>query len=626
MTDRPRPATTVPRRAFLDIQAVQGTFHPRRGIARYVTEYCRALLAAAPERLSALALNPMLPPPAGLPYELAHARHVVWNTAETLTEAARTGPILYHVLSPFELTHPVESVVPPHALNGGVPIVCTVYDLIPEALPGLYEAGSDIERMHWIRRDVLKRADLLLAISERTKADAVERLGVDEDRVVVVGAGASEYFRPPYADESPRDLLAVEQPALTRPYVLTVTGWDWRKNTELLIDAWAHLPVSVRGDRQLVIACTLLPEVRTRWSQRVVERGLEPSDVVLTGFVPDPVLRALYQAAELFVCPSLYEGFGLPVLEAARCGTPAIVSDQSSLPEILDWPAATFTPEVDALTERLELSLVDKDFRSELTTAASAAVERHTWARVVERTLDAYDRIVTTPRTRTRRRRVALVGSLHPTSTVGTFNRALAEALTAGVDVDCIVPNLGRRGLEGPASGGRAAGARRYPTEAFGRVLSPSAYDAVLYAIADGAEHLDTFWLATRHPGIVWFHDVDLRRMHLAHARSLPVGEGRHFLLGELERYALRTPHQFSDPAVLLDDDAWDRAGVRMTARLSTTARGIIAGSDTDQHRLELDAGPRARLPTSWVLPVASSPPRSFSETAAQLLEALSLS
>jgi glycosyltransferase involved in cell wall biosynthesis len=611
----------VPNRAFLDIQAVQGTFHPRRGIARYVTEYSRALLAAAPERVGALALNPMLPPPAGLPYELAHARQVVWNTADTLTKAAESGPILYHVLSPFELTHPVESVVPPHALNGGVPIVCTVYDLIPEALPGLYEPGSDIERMHWIRRDVLKRADLLLAISERTKADAVERLGIDEERVVVVGAGASEYFRPPYVDESPAAMLAVEQPALTKPYVLTVTGWDWRKNTELLIDAWARLPGSVRAERQLVIACTLLPEVRTRWSQRVVERGLEPSEVVLTGFVPDPVLRALYQAAELFVCPSLYEGFGLPVLEAARCGTPAIVSDQSSLPEILDWPAATFTPEVEVLTERLEQGLVDDSFRTGLAVAASAAVERHTWGRVAERALDAYDRIDVAPRSRARRRRVALVGSLHPTSSVGTFNRALAEALTAHVDVDCIVPNL-----EGPFSGGRAEGARRYPTEAFGRVLSPSAYDAVLYAIADGTEHLDPFWLATRHPGIVWFHDVDLRGMHLAHARSLGVGEGRHFLLGELERYALRTPHQFSDPAVLLDDAAWERAGVKMTARLSTSARGIITGSDTDQHVVELDAGPRTRLPPRWVLPIASSPPRSFSETAVQLLETLSLS
>src|SRR5207245_11605640 len=93
--------------------------------------------------------------------------------------------------------------------------------------------------------------------------------------------------------------------------------------------------------RQLDVACSLPPEGETQWRDEARRRGLGERDVVFTGVVPDELLRALYQQTELFVFPSRYEGFGLPVLEAARCGAPAVVADAPGLRELLEWePAA----------------------------------------------------------------------------------------------------------------------------------------------------------------------------------------------------------------------------------------------------------------------------------------------
>ena len=121
-----------------------------------------------------------------------------------------------------------------------------------------------------------------------------------------------------------------------------MSAWAPHKNTELAIEAFAALPRELRSSLQLVIVCTLPVQGLIQWENHAADVGLDRDEVVFTGFVPDPVLRALYQTTQLCVYPSRYEGFGLPVLEAARCGSPAITSNCPPLPEVLDWAPATF--------------------------------------------------------------------------------------------------------------------------------------------------------------------------------------------------------------------------------------------------------------------------------------------
>src|SRR5206468_3785548 len=122
----------------------------------------------------------------------------------------------------------------------GIPIVCQVYDLIPD-VTGMLQPGSDGERFHRVRNRVLTDADFLIALSEQTRSDVIEHLQVDPDRIAVVGAATSDFFRPPEPGERPRELLAHELPRVTRPFLLTVSAWLPHKNTELLLEAFARL-------------------------------------------------------------------------------------------------------------------------------------------------------------------------------------------------------------------------------------------------------------------------------------------------------------------------------------------------------------------------------------------------
>jgi glycosyltransferase involved in cell wall biosynthesis len=612
-------------RPYLDIQIVQHERHPERGIPRYATEFSRALLAADVP-VAALALNPHLPVPDHFPPALARAPQLAWNTVGALQRAVDAGPTLYHLLGPFEAGEPVRPWLPLNIARSDVPFVVTVYDLIPEVMgfmPGVRE-----QRFHRIRGRLLRRADLLLAISEQTRHDVIEQLGVPEDRVVVVGAGGSERFRPAEPDRPPAAILREHLPMIDRPFVFTVSAWEPRKNTELLIDAFATLPGHVRDALQLVIACNLPPEGEAQWRQQARQRGLAERDVVFTGFVPDAVLRALYQHTELFVFPSRYEGFGLPVLEAARCGAPAVVADAPGLREVLDWAPATFDPDDAAgLTALIERGMTDRAFRSKLVEVAAKTARRHTWERVAQRTVAAYERLDRPIRRRRARptMRVALVGPFPPVRTgIARYNRDVAEHLAQHCELDCFVDagDWSHDDISHEASSERiqAVGPRRpldsaarwLPAHALGLRIDPARYDAVLYAIGNSWFHHDTLSLARRFPGIVWLHDVDLTGLYITYAHRLLARNGGGpeavaMFRDVLGRYGARAP-KFE---LTETDRRWTMyepyrlSGMRFSLELARDARACLVASERARAMLEFDAGPPDLLPPVHILPLA---------------------
>jgi glycosyltransferase involved in cell wall biosynthesis len=614
------------RRAYLDIQTLQSRGFFERGIPRYATQLCLELLrSSAP--VAGFGLNPTQQFPRHLPSELARASQLTWNTAAALRQAQRDGPILYHVLSPFERPDLRPSALPSHVLGSDIPIVCNVYDLIPD-MAGLLEPGSHDERFHRVRNRVLAGADLLLALSDQTRTDVIEHLSVDPDRIVVVGAAASDFFRPPIDGERPVQVLEQELPRVNRPFLLTVSAWAPHKNTELAIEAFAALPRDLRASLQLVIACTLPVEGLIQWERHAASLGLARDEVVFTGFVPDRVLRALYQTTRLCVYPSRYEGFGLPVLEAARCGSPAITSNRPPLPEVLDWAPATFDPDdAGALAGLIERSLTDREFRAQLHDAAAGAVHRHTWTRVTQRTVRAYERVdARSPRRRARRSlRAALVGPFPPVrSGVANYNLELAERLVDRCALDCFVDGGGRMhdNIRTKAAARRVlaiapgrplrSGPRWFPARALGRRVDPAQYDTIIYTIANSRFHHDTLAIARQYPGIMWFHDVDLVDLYITYAHHLlevdpPAAVA--LFRDVLACCGDRAP----DLTVTLtdrrwaDDETYRRFGLRLTLELAGNARTSIVTSQLARKHLEFDAGPLAPLAPIEVLPLSWS-------------------
>ena len=579
-------------RLFVDIQTIQSLGHADRGIPRFATDLSCALIGEdAP--IAAFALNPLVPWPRGIHPDLARAPQLTWNTATAFRRALADGPLVYLVVSPVELSRPVHGVLAAHVVD--VPRVAVVHDLIPHLFPELFgfaDERGNFPRRYARRVETIRESDLVLTPSESTRRDVIEHWNISPDRIEVIGEAGSPFFVPPRSGEQPADVVRLELPSITSPYVLCVSGREPHKNTESLIDAWARLPRTVRHAYQLVVTCRLTDDDRRRWSHRAERLGIDAREMIITGYVEDTVLRALYQAASLFVFPSRYEGFGLPVLEAIQCGCPAISSNTSSLPEVLDWPDATFTPtDPESIARLVERALTDHAYRGELVVQCRRAAQRHTWPRVVRRVLDACSRFSDQPDPRSPRLRIALVGAFPPGhSWIAGYNAQLAEHLAPYCDLDCFVEPAEARDV-----GTRRRGYRMFPADAFGHALSPAAYHLVLYTIGPGRD--TTHRLLTRtYPGVVWLHDLALAdRKLLARALGVIVDSGDARV--RLETAGLDTTPIWELPAALSDGARLGRhPRGEPTASFDEIARRVVEIAKLDLEPTRPDEAPSVRV------------------------------
>jgi glycosyltransferase involved in cell wall biosynthesis len=222
----------------------------------------------------------------------------------------------------------------------------------------------------------IERADLVLADSAHTRSDLIKLFAVPRDRVEVIYPGVDARFRPQSKpDESSR--LRERYAIGDRPYVLSVGTLQPRKNYVRLIQAFVRSQASRETNTQLLIAG------RRGWLFEDILAEAEKHDSVrLLGFFEDRDLPALYRGAALFAFPSLYEGFGLPVLEAMACGVPVVCSRASSLPEVAGDAALLVDPlDVDALGEALTRALEDGDLRRRMVERGLVQAARYDWAR-----------------------------------------------------------------------------------------------------------------------------------------------------------------------------------------------------------------------------------------------------
>jgi alpha-1,3-rhamnosyl/mannosyltransferase len=249
-----------------------------------------------------------------------------------------------------------------------IPCAVVVYDLItfkPEARP--QRRASLIERA--TARPAIARADELLCISEWTREDLVERFPKAAGKSVAIPLAASPQ---PDGDAA----AAVARLGLERPYVLAVGTLEPRKNLGRLIQAWSKLPATVRESHTLALVGP------TGWEMDEVLAPVKAArdDVRLVGFVSDDDLAALYERCAVFCYPSLYEGFGLPVLEAMQAGAPVICSDTSSLPEV-GGDAVAYVNPVDSgdIAAVLERVLGDPQERQRLSAAGRERAQGFSW-------------------------------------------------------------------------------------------------------------------------------------------------------------------------------------------------------------------------------------------------------
>jgi glycosyltransferase involved in cell wall biosynthesis len=280
-------------------------------------------------------------------------------------------------------------------LPSTVPVVATIHDLLPYALRG----HPELSRLHHpadlafyrLAMRGLRRADALICISQYTADEAARVLGVPDEKLIVVPQGvAFGDYRPVALSIETRRRYGLDQ---DRPYVIFVGSEDPRKNLVALVDAIARV-VTVHPRAQLLKVGPAHDEAgRRALVERVARLGLE-RHVRFLGHVPERDLPELYAASSVSVLPSLFEGYGLPVLEAMACGTPVVVANRTSLPEAAGDAGLVVDPTAEALAGAIDRVLSSPALAADLRGRGLRRAQAFTWRRTAEQTAAVYQRFL----------------------------------------------------------------------------------------------------------------------------------------------------------------------------------------------------------------------------------------
>lgn len=534
-------------RIVVDLQACQSLPHRERGIGRYAMAFTKALLRNAADDEVWIALNGEIDGTIdlvrGALSGLTDDDHVVvwralphtaekdasnrWRTAAANLVRnefiAQLKPDVVHLSSLFEGY--VDDVT--CAVGPGQSYVTSVslYDLIPLEMPDMYLTDPGLRNWYMGRTEQLKNIDLILGISNYTCRQATDLLQISPERAVAVMAGVEPLFSPrAIGGDAASQLLA--RFGIAKPFVMYTGGLDPRKNIEGLIVAYGSLGPTLRARHQLVIVCDTPADQAQRLQTLSAQCGLQPGELILTGYLSDTDLVALYNLCHTFVFPSMNEGFGFPPLEAMACGAAVIGSNTSSIPEVITEDDALFDPRDRAsIAAKLQMVLTDEAFRQRLRERGSQRAQAFSWDNCAQVALAAMHEAQshrkevrqTFPSNVGQKPRLAYVSPLPPErSGIAEYSAELVPALSEYYEIEAITDQaeVSDPWLHDHIPVRNCEWFERHANR----------YDRVLYQIGNSAVHAQMPGLLHRHPGMVVLHELHLGGLasHLELASKVP--------------------------------------------------------------------------------------------------------
>jgi glycosyltransferase involved in cell wall biosynthesis len=371
---------------YIDVSAA---VHQHAGLARYALDLTRALITQhGAECRFGLFYNGskdavQLPGLEGIPARSVRAGYKPWRLAVWAGQLLGLG--FDRLLPDATLFHATEHLLLPLRK---APTVLTVHDLVYRLFPAYHKRLN-----YWFLNTAMplfvQRASALITVSESSKRDLIRLYGIPADKITVVYEAASAVFQP-----APTEQIAAAKARYGLPerYLITLGTIEPRKNLLRLVSALSALR---QKDPQLALVIV----GRTGWLYQDLMRQLEelddPRAVLLPGYVPDEELPAVLSGARALVLASLYEGFGLPILEAMACGTPVVCSNVSSMPELGGDAARYFDPQdTGQMADVIAEVLRDGDLRAEMRQRGLEQAARFSWQRAARETLEVYKRVM----------------------------------------------------------------------------------------------------------------------------------------------------------------------------------------------------------------------------------------
>ncbi|MCX6526234.1 MAG: glycosyltransferase [Actinobacteria bacterium] len=602
----------------VDVRALQAHDHASRGIGRYTFELITAIEQRDPTLVRAFVADPMFP----MHEQMLRLLPTGKLRRSDDPEFTAHPPRVFHVTSPFVEGDMPAVIVPAWARGTDTFVVATVYDLIPARFPEIYLSDPAIASIYHARHEFLRTCDSLFAISEATSMDFQELLGIPADRVVTIhGAAAPQFSGLPAAKAEQGELVTLEdlrRAVLSRyvatanqatGYVLCPTGAEWRKNLDRLLQAWATLSPALRTSYPLVVQCHLQPDAREHLLARSAELGIA-AQVVFTGAVSDAELIELLRGASLVVFPSVYEGLGLPILEAQACGAAVICGNNSSLKELVSDPSARFDAEsVPDIARVIERFLLDPAARQEL--AATAVEKRYQWSEVARLVADTYKTYLDAPFDS------ELIDSARQDAGVARpFRLALASPIPpqlcgpAGYFADLVkyLPDLCELTVFTTLDPAEVQLPREVRVERLDALEVIEAiegpFDEVLYFLGNSEFHIGELLQLQRRPGAVFLHDARLTILYTEMHRRYP------HLMGETFGQALHRMYPGRYPSAvggaqflpLAEEGTY---GILMVADVANVATRLFVHSEHAADLIELDCGRRPEVLFPIPCPVA---------------------
>lgn len=272
------------------------------------------------------------------------------------------------------------------------PVVCTIHDICFEHYKDIF-TKSEYIRQKLLIPYAAKKSKAIFTVSEFSKQDIIEKYGINPERITVTYDAADEKFRELNTTELDEIHLRERFGIGDNPFILTVGNLQPRKNLPRLIEAFKKLQRDQSGCHQCVYKLVIVG--KKAWLYDSILKLSDDENVILTDYVSESDLIRLYNAAELFVYPSFFEGFGLPPLEAMACGTPVAVSKESALPEVVSDAGVYFDPfDVNSIADAISRAISDTELRRKLIVKGFQRIRKFSWEKSAKAICDKYAEVI----------------------------------------------------------------------------------------------------------------------------------------------------------------------------------------------------------------------------------------
>lgn len=603
-------------RIAFDLQACQTAGSATRGVGRYSKALFDAMLAtgrgddihavvseALPHQVTFKGMSQdrvlRLPP---LP-DWGAARQYnggAQDQLDALAVSSYLAPLkadVVHVSHVFEGFGDRVGLPAPHRRARGQILSATLYDLIPLLFQDHYFQSNEFRKWYLSRLTWLRQADLLLAISESSRQDAINFLGIEPWRIATIHGGISDHFKPPGDRKTIQSALRARYQLKDR-FVLYTGGDDHRKNIDGAILGYAAVPAEARATCQLVIICAMEDHRKEMYLGTARNAGLSDADVLITGFIPEADLVAFYQCCDVFVFPSLYEGLGLPVLEAMACGAPAIGGDNSSVREIIVRPDAMFNAgSAKSIAEAISKVLLNGELAQNLRKEGLERAKQFSWARSAQLAGEAFVEAMQRSQLASvqcavngwlPKKRLAVLSPLPPCrSGIADYNAKFLPHLARHFEIDLYVDNYAVSD-ETLTSSFAIHDVRNFEQVA-------ANYDAILYEFGNSEFHHHMLPLLEKFPGVVGLHDAYLSGM--IGYLDFYLGDTGSYSMAMVEAHGPRARRYYAPVQKHPEPNGTTMVELPCTKRVLDLATGVISHSPFN---LEVA---NANYPEGWQAP-----------------------